>query len=160
MGLPPDENLPEVVPDSSPQAISDVEAQYKQREFDDNDKFPVQYDDTPKIPSPGGYDQTTAAHPAAQDVSAVSAVRSPGSVPWEPVSAVEETPGGQGSAADNEKAPDERRICGIRRKIFFIALLVAFIILAVAIGGGVGGGLAAQNRSQQPQTTSTPRLVP
>lgn len=156
MGLPPDEHLPEVVPDTSPQAISYVEEQYKQRQYDDRDKYPVLYDDAPKIPSGMAYAQ-------GQQYPAMAETSPGGSLPWEPLSAIEETqaghaggaaggggggPGGFGGVGavdggEHERPVDERRICGLRRKIFFIVLIVALVVIAVAIGGGVGGGVSA-----------------
>lgn len=174
MGLPPDEHLPEVVPDTSPQVVSGIESQYKQRSNDDHhDKYIVQYDDTPKIPSdmapygpgqgpPGLVPGQGGQHPAyAQGQYAVSTASPDGSLPWEPLSAIEETQAGHGGGGmgggmdgtgfeggDSEKPRDERRICGLRRKVFFIAFLVLLVVISIAIGGGVGGGLARQGSSR------------
>lgn len=146
MGLPPDEHLPEVVPDTSPQVVSNTD--YQQHGYNEQDKYIVQYDDTPKIPSETPYVQTPhGEHP-------VSTMSPDSHLPWEPMSAVEETPAGVGGGGgeggydgiNNEKPEDESRICGFKRKTFFLALIAALVIIAVAIGGGVGGGLAARSR--------------
>jgi hypothetical protein len=159
MNLPPDEHLPEVVPDTSPQAVSSIESQYKQRGYDERDKYVVQYDNTPKIPSETSYvqdHQGNAQYP-------VSVASPDGSLPWEPMSAVEETPaghagvgamggGGGGDAShdgmNNEKPEHNSRICGFKRKTFFIVIIAALVVIAIGVGGGVGGGLAAANSRQ------------
>lgn len=132
MGYAADEGLPEVVTDTSPQALSTVEAQSRHHQVDERDKYTVFYDDAPKFfnTSPGHLEP-----PQATD-------RSPdGSVPWEPLAA------GDGSLGSREinsqKAVAEPRICGFRRKPFFLVLAVALIVVAAAVGGGVGGGIAA-----------------
>lgn len=45
MGLPPDENLPEAVPESSLQALSDEEAKNRRKS---GAKIPVNFDDAPE----------------------------------------------------------------------------------------------------------------
>ncbi|KAK6505854.1 hypothetical protein TWF481_007744 [Arthrobotrys musiformis] len=45
-------------------------------------------------------------------------------------------------------APDpEKRICGLKRSVFFILILVAVVVVAGAIGGGVGGALAGKSNN-------------
>jgi hypothetical protein len=157
MHQPADENLPEVVYDTSPQVVSNVEAQYKER-VDGRDLYPVQYDDSPKILHSGIANEKDhhAAVPAASPQSAL---------PWEPVSAVEETPAGNGAdwgrageeggeSPGNEAPERERRICGFRRKPFFIICALAFVTVAAAVGGGVGGGITAARSQQGPGTSS------
>ncbi|KAK3311836.1 hypothetical protein B0H66DRAFT_571348 [Apodospora peruviana] len=56
-------------------------------------------------------------------------------------------------------------LCGIRRKPFWIIMsVVAFIVLAAAIGGGVGGYFASRNsrdsRSEQPAVAPNATVVP
>ncbi|KAL0940042.1 uncharacterized protein CTRU02_206652 [Colletotrichum truncatum] len=47
------------------------------------------------------------------------------------------------------KEPKVRTICGMRRKVFWIVLVVALIVvIGAGVGGGVGGALAAQNSAQ------------
>ena len=43
--------------------------------------------------------------------------------------------------------PLKGRICGLRRKIFFIVLAVVLVLVAGAVAGGVAGGLSAKNGS-------------
>lgn len=161
MNLPPDEHLPEVVPDTSPQAVSSIESQYKQRGYDERDKYVVQYDDTPKIPTETPYVQDHQGN-VQQGQYPVSVASPDGSLPWEPMSAIEETPaghagvgGGGGEAGHegmNEKPEHKSMICGFKRKTFFIAIIAALVVIAIAIGGGVGGGLAASNSRQSSDT--------
>lgn len=40
-----------------------------------------------------------------------------------------------------------RRICGLKRRIFWIILAAAIVVIIVAIGGGVGGAMASRNNS-------------
>lgn len=168
MHIPADENLPEVVYDTSPQAVSTTEANYKDR-MNGRDLYTVQYDDTPKIPvaapapAPGG-DPYAWQHPG--QYHPVSATSATASLPWEPLSAVEETPAGKyyamgdaastraGESIRSEKPEQERRICGFRRKSFFIILLLAIVTMVVAIGGGVGGGMAAARSREAAAATS------
>ncbi|KAF4838687.1 hypothetical protein CGCTS75_v000037 [Colletotrichum tropicale] len=48
---------------------------------------------------------------------------------------------------------DGRRICGLHRSTFYLALVFAVVIIVGSVGGGVGGG--AQS-AQESQTTPTP----
>lgn len=146
--LPADENLPEVVYDTSPQVVSNAEAHYRQH-GDGRDLYPVRYDDTPKIPvGPGEY--------AWGNKSPGSAVSPGAPLPWEPLSAVEQSlppKYGAGDAASEriEKGltERERKICGFKRKPFFILIGLAFVTIAAAVAGGVGGGLAAASSSRE-----------
>ena len=54
----------------------------------------------------------------------------------------------------------ERKILGLRRKTFFIALAVAAIVLVAAIAGGVGGGIAARNRKSNKKIVVAPARPP
>jgi hypothetical protein len=49
-----------------------------------------------------------------------------------------------------EPAPEaqERRILGLKRRIFFIVLVVILVIIAIAVGGGVGGAISAKSKSK------------
>ncbi|KAK4236562.1 hypothetical protein C8A03DRAFT_35531 [Achaetomium macrosporum] len=158
MGLPPDENLPEVVeqrpttgastlpevvPDSSPEAAPP-------RFYYEPDKYPAQYDDAPKLPhdepspvmqTPGQqYHQYQQPWPGA--ANPVSAVSPDSSVPWQSF------PTGDGddrTFVGSGPAP-EKRICGLRKRLFIIiAAIVGLVIVVAAIGGGVGGAMAARN---------------
>jgi len=53
----------------------------------------------------------------------------------------------KGDSTSTTTEPLKGRICGLRRKIFFIVLAVAFILVAGAVAGGVAGGLPAKNSS-------------
>jgi hypothetical protein len=132
MGHAADHGLPEVVPDTSMQALTNLEAEYKHREMDERDKYPVVYDTAPMIPDSGNaayYQQ----HPPS--------VMSPGgAMPWDSFPAGEGSNGPNGSSRESDTKP---RVCGVRRKTFFLLLIAAFVIVAGAIGGGVGGGIAA-----------------
>lgn len=127
-----DEGLPEVIPDTSPQALTNLEAQYKQHGEEERDKYPVVYDDAPKLPN---------NEAQAQEPPEALAASPNGSVPWEPFAAGEGTTDAPGTTSEKEET--EPRICGLRRKVFFLLLLVALLVVAAAIGGGVGGGVAA-----------------
>lgn len=139
-----DEGLPEVVTDPSPQALTSAEEQYHHQQGK-HDKYPVVYDDAPKLPGEETYGQEPPH----------SVVMSPdGSVPWEPLAA------GEGTLSNHEniseKAEGEPRICGFRRKIFFLLLVAALVVVAAAIGGGVGGGLAAARSREGAASSSSP----
>jgi len=135
---PPDENLPEVVPsrppveDASPQVLSDEQAW--QREALGGDKYPVVYDDAPKLFDDGtikGQDEHELPQAWSPDASA-------GTAPWEslPPVAAAGAPGGS-------EAAEERRIWGVKRRVFVIlAVLAGVILLAAIIGGAVGGSMA------------------
>ncbi|SPO04636.1 uncharacterized protein DNG_07321 [Cephalotrichum gorgonifer] len=146
-----DENLPEVVPDSGPEAIPrHAQAQYANQLNDQNPKYPVLYDQSPKVPVDESATlpatKEEAILPAKLDDSPTSAT------PVSPYAAV--TPyaetlaaGGQEPAgsASNLAAPAEERICGLKKRMFWIIVVVAVIVIAAALGGGIGGGLAARN---------------
>ena len=132
MGYPPDENLPEVVPDQSPQVLSAVEARYFAPELDVRDpKYPVTYDNAPKYTAPLETYPSVGGHP--QDyTSPVS------SIPWEPAS----TGGDRSAFGTYESKNKEQRICGLKKRVFWILLVIAMIVVAAGVGGGVGGGIA------------------
>lgn len=51
--------------------------------------------------------------------------------------------------AESSPPTKEHKIFGLRRKIFFILLvMVLVLIIAGAVGGGVGGAIAARNRNK------------
>jgi len=141
MGLPADENLPEVVqprpfeaePDASPQVAS-ADNVWTPSE---RDKYPVLYDPSPKL-------QVVDDEPAPK-------VEDNGIIPQ-----VQETlPAGAPPPPENAPAP-ERKICGLRRRIFFIlAAIISIILLGAIIGGAVGGSLS-NNSSSQTQNAPKP----
>ncbi|OAL51747.1 hypothetical protein IQ07DRAFT_390262 [Pyrenochaeta sp. DS3sAY3a] len=47
-----------------------------------------------------------------------------------------------------------RTICGIRKRTFWIVLIVAIIVIAAAVGGGVGGALANRSSNNTSQASS------
>jgi hypothetical protein len=116
-GFPYDDGLPEVRVDNSPQALSNLEAEYKWRHFEEREpKYPVVYDDTLKTAIPA---QT--------------------SLQYEPAAAAEQTPG----AAEPLTPTQEKTIFGLKRKIFFLVLATLIILIIVAgVGGGVGGSVS------------------
>ncbi|KAK4245109.1 hypothetical protein C7999DRAFT_16653 [Corynascus novoguineensis] len=119
------------------------------------DKYPAYYDDTPKLPHDGS---TTGAPSPGQQYSSpwgtgsenpVSALSPNGSVPWQSL------PFDDQSTYVGTEPEREKRICGLRRRVFGIVVLVlGIIILAAAIGGGVGGAMASRNRSESDSSTS------
>jgi hypothetical protein len=119
-----DDSLPEVRVDNSPQALSNLEAEYKWRHFEEREpKYPVVYDDALKtaIPAP------TLLH-------------------YESAAAAEQTP----NATEPLAPTQEKRIFGLKRKIFFLALATLIIlIVAAGVGGGVGGS-ASHSKSKTP----------
>lgn len=46
------------------------------------------------------------------------------------------------SAEHNESFKNTRHICGLRSSTFWLALTLAAVIIAAAVGGGVGGSMA------------------
>ncbi|KAL2018430.1 hypothetical protein VTK56DRAFT_849 [Thermocarpiscus australiensis] len=151
MGRPEDENLPEVVPnqpaplpevvpDSSPEAVA-----AQQRFFVEQGKYPAYFDNAPKLPHEqdtqgqyGAYGQQWAGtgDPA-------SAVSPNSSVPWQPF-----PPGGDDQTHVGSEPEPERRICGLRRRLFIIvAVIIAVVVIAAAVGGGVGGSMKAREGS-------------
>lgn len=46
------------------------------------------------------------------------------------------------SAERNETSKKTRHICGLRPSTFWLALMLAAVIIAGAVGGGVGGSMA------------------
>ncbi|PVH81883.1 hypothetical protein DL98DRAFT_530641 [Cadophora sp. DSE1049] len=136
-----DENLPEVVIDTSPQALSNLEAEYKRNHLEEHEpKYPAIDDTTSKMVVPteleiqGQYPQTT--------------ISPDGSIPWESTTAAKKAPGAE------EPPAKEGKICGLTRKVFFIVLVVLFVIIAAGVGGGVGGA-AASSRSNNPAPATT-----
>ncbi|KAH7041371.1 uncharacterized protein B0I36DRAFT_22653 [Microdochium trichocladiopsis] len=78
---------------------------------------------------------------------------------------------GAGGAELGAAAGPERRICGVRRKLFWILLAAAVVIVVAAVGGGVGGALGSRTSSssgdpnaganpvQPPEPTDAPLAV-
>jgi hypothetical protein len=55
---------------------------------------------------------------------------------------------GAGEAQAEKEVGDRRwgRICGLKRRTFWIVLVVAIVVVAGAVGGGVGGALAGRSK--------------
>jgi hypothetical protein len=143
MGQAPDHDLPEVVPDTStPQALTNLETQYKQRETSEKDKYHVIYDTAPII-IPDGTSLEHISH---------SAIGPTGSTPWikSPASGESDSPN-----ASSGKLMAQPPICGLRRRTFFLLSLAALVIVAGAIGGGLGGGLAASRARKGSDSTGS-----
>jgi hypothetical protein len=137
MSRPADENLPEVVPseaerDVSPQATLANNAWPPS----ERDKYPVLYDPTPKL-------QVVDDEPAPKLENGV-------------VPNVQETLPAGATAPPNDEAPSERKICGLRRRVFFVlAAIISVVLLAAIIGGAVGGSLSNKSSSQSASQTGS-----
>ena len=167
MGLPPDEYLPEVVPQPStpypyPEVVPDSSPEAAQQRFyteSDKYKYPVCYDDAPKQfyegPPPAAQhsgQQHYRPWTGAENLGGVSALSPGDSVPWQPFN-----PGGGGGDDEtyvgSEPEP-EKRICGLRKRLF-IAMLALVVVVVVAVGGGVGGSMAARQNSGSEASSSS-----
>ncbi|KAL2168965.1 hypothetical protein VTG60DRAFT_6607 [Thermothelomyces hinnuleus] len=143
--------LPEVVPDSSPEAAP------QQPFYMQPDKYPAYYDDTPKLPteqSPSGFPspghQYSSPWGTASEQPPVSALSPNSSVPWQSLHDDQATYVGS-------EPVQEKRICGLRRRVFgILAVVLGVIVLAAAIGGGVGGAMASKSDSKSSSTSGTP----
>ncbi|KAL2134013.1 hypothetical protein VTI74DRAFT_1218 [Chaetomium olivicolor] len=142
--------LPEVMPDSSPEAA-------QQRFYMETDKYPAYYDTAPKMPHeqppPGMSPQSQYQQQWVGPGDPVSAISPNSSVPWQSF-----PHGGddQQTYVGSEPEP-EKRICGMRKKIFIIvAIILGIVVVAAAVGGGVGGSRAAKkgtdNEAQPAET--------
>jgi hypothetical protein len=130
------ETSPEVMIDSSPLALSALEAAYKRRHLEERDpKYPVICDDIPKIVAP--------PETPIQSETTTAEEHTPG--------AEEHTPGAEEHTPAAEEQPvKDGKICGLTRKMFSITLAVVLVvIIAAAVGGGVGGS-AASSKSKNP----------
>lgn len=125
----PDDNLPEVYVDPSPQAIwNQPAAARKGSVYEHDEKYALENDnDTLKL----------AVHPDPRDLGAEEA---PGDFPPGAMAAIERNP------PPTQPAQNDR-ILGLRRRTFFIVLAIVLIVVAAAVGGGVGGAVAASSNS-------------
>jgi len=154
MGAPQDENLPEVVTsrplqvDSSPQLASAEKADYDWK-TSDREKYPVIFDSTAKFLDDGTaktpLDDTPIPSPTT-DGNTVTTQTTLVSSPWE------RRPGAGSTSTDHTPPkPSPRRICGLRRRPFFITLtLTTILILAASIAGGIAGSRAANSHKSPP----------
>lgn len=118
MASPPDENLPEAVPQPSLEPVhfrfQNLSATAKSHRItDESEKCAITYEDAPELL----YDRKWPA-----DVDSTSALSTSGSVPCENLQT------------------GKPRICGLRRRVFFIILgVVLAVIIAASVGGWLGG---------------------
>ncbi|POR31035.1 Uncharacterized protein TPAR_08757 [Tolypocladium paradoxum] len=154
-----DAHAPELALDSSPTAVTNLEAEYKSQylETRDAEHPPIPNDDTAKevlhfdesakivvpseLDSHGQYPQTATSTNqfVARDTATVG------------------DHADQRSAAGGSPAPPPplKKILGMNRKAFFI-LLAVLVIIAAAVGGGVGGAVAStksKSDNASPATT-------
>jgi len=140
---PHGDHLPEVVPDSSPEAA-------QQRYYMETDKYPAQYDTAPKLlheepltPEMSPMQQYRQPWGPASivggDYHSVSALSPNSAVPWHSFHSDDQ----QTYVGSEPEA--EKRICGLRKRLFIIiAVVLAVVIIAAAVGGGVGGAMASR----------------
>lgn len=140
---PPEFSLPEVAPDPSPEA---GHPQY----YIQHDKYPAYYDHAPKLP----HEQPAAGMGTGMGMGlqshdqqwagagdGVSTLSPNSSVPWQSF-----PPGDDQQTYVASEPEQERRICGIRRRLFIIvAVILAIVVIAAAVGGGVGGAVSVRN---------------
>ncbi|KAJ3496479.1 hypothetical protein NLG97_g2626 [Lecanicillium saksenae] len=114
---------------------------------DEGAKEAVKYDNTEKIAVPVANEYQNSPYPQVigdytpgqkQDADAERNVGAPAS-----------------STADQPPA----KIMGLKRRTFFIILIIVCIIIAVAIGGGVGGALGSKKSHSPATEPSATRLV-
>jgi len=118
-GFIQEDNLPEVRIDSSPQALSRPEADFRRNYFEEREpKLPAVYDDTPKTI-------------VLEEESAPSA--SPTT--------------NEGERVPEETPSEKRKIFGLRLRAFVILLVVILVTIAIAVGAGVGVKLSSKSRS-------------
>jgi len=179
-------NLPEVVP-NTPQQPGSQPYHPLHGYYSPQDKYPAYFDDAPKLPkedgpigpgqppvySAGVYASVSPQWAAAgiapgvgSPVSPATALSPEGAAPWQPfpspnTAELNGNGNGDGNRDIDEKAAaakGEKRICGIRKKLFMIiAGLVALVVIAAAVGGGVGGAIAAKEGDDEgkPQAAET-----
>ncbi|KAK4460664.1 hypothetical protein QBC42DRAFT_288318 [Cladorrhinum samala] len=149
--------LPEVVPelDPTPQHVSehDLSPQELFKLQAERDKYPAYYDTapmfpyqgaTPSPPLPEGHD-LPMPYPENLNTAPAGFIMSPGSsVPWDPI-----LPAGnaQVGLAEGEKR-NEKRICGLKKRTFIIAVAVAAAVILAAIIGGIVGGVVSSKKSK------------
>jgi len=156
MGLPPDENLPEVVPDQGPEVLSPYEAHLHQNQLDERyPKYVVSYDNAPKFAA----EPVSAIEPSPMDTVAVPPFSSrEGGVPWEP-DASHHDPSIREKALSEVTSEKRKTIWGLRPGVFWALLIVLALVLIVGISGGIAGGIAAskahsENAVSQPGSST------
>ncbi|KAK3380919.1 hypothetical protein B0H63DRAFT_560729 [Podospora didyma] len=163
MGQAPDENLPEAIPqqtppppsipDSAPEAVSPEELVRLTRYFAERDKYPVIFDNTPKYPSEGGSVYRDSQQWATNNPQ--SALNPDVPVPWDTLPA---------GADPNDDSPAKPKICGMRRRVFFLVLILVLAVVSAAVGGGVAGSAKARESpgagpSSAPIETISSRVI-
>jgi hypothetical protein len=123
----------------------------------ETDKYPARYDTAPKFPlheepttpgmSPGQrYQQPWGPGSiVGGDYHSISALSPNSDVPWHSF-----PPGADDQKTYVGSEPEtERRICGLRRRLFgIIAVIIGIIVVAAAVGGGVGSAMAARQTDE------------
>jgi hypothetical protein len=56
--------------------------------------------------------------------------------------------------SENEERRSQPLICGLQRKVFWLAFVIALILLGGSLAGGIAGGLSANNKKSA--VVSTP----
>ncbi|KAK3937943.1 hypothetical protein QBC46DRAFT_391282 [Diplogelasinospora grovesii] len=150
----PSPTFPEVVVDPSPQALPNTGAEQQQRHLAEQEKYPAYFDDTPKfLHEQHNHD----GNQRPRDNSATAYSPDGSALLWEPLRAGDDTTLGANS---NSGANDEPKICGVRRRIFWLILAFALVVIATGVGGGVGGAVASARAREgsgtgNPATTSS-----
>lgn len=167
MGLPPDEHLPEVapgndpqtMPDASPQALTAQEAYAHQHYLEGGAKYSGHGFDSPKFTAvPDGLESslyTGSQQPQDQQSS----------LPWDspgPASTVTGLRAGSvpvGSSqfgSEDEKAMEGRkeRICGLKKRVFYMVIGACIILVSIVVGVGVGVSLASQQTRSSGQSSA------
>ncbi|KEF59082.1 uncharacterized protein A1O9_03925 [Exophiala aquamarina CBS 119918] len=136
-----DECFPEVVIDTSPQVIPNLEADYKVNHLEEREpKYHAIYDDELKEVVPVEHE--------VQEQYPQTAINFERSVLWE------SAPGREQASGAEERPAREGKVWGLTRKRIFIVLAAFLVIIAAAVGGGVGGRMASsKSNSPAPITT-------
>ncbi|KAK6206943.1 hypothetical protein QIS74_13431 [Colletotrichum tabaci] len=114
------------------------------------------------------YSMMQAVHPADVGGSPAEATGAAATTPYENTSYQNEASYGYYAPKDQnslevvtegldekKEAPASGTICGMRKKVFWIVLAVALlIVIGAAVGGGVGAAMSAQKSSQQSSSSS------
>ncbi|KAE9368823.1 hypothetical protein N431DRAFT_561161 [Stipitochalara longipes BDJ] len=125
-GFVHEDNLPEVRIDNSPQALSNPEAEFKRKYFEESEpKYPAIYDNAPKTV-------------VLEEVSPPSA----------PTTTA-------GERAPQQTLAENRKILGLKRRVFFILLVVVLVIIAISVGAGVGTAMSSKSKSNTKASTAS-----
>ncbi|KAK4195854.1 hypothetical protein QBC40DRAFT_235588 [Triangularia verruculosa] len=153
--------LPEVVPDSGPQTISNDYVGDPQRAYVQY-KYHVDYDGAPKFPfeppTPTAdiYLQNHDRQPLWPEngqAMPVSALSPNSSSPWDAVSPVGKE---ELYVGPREEEAEKKRICGLGKRTFIMVLVAVIVLLGAAVGGSVAGVMKARHNEDSPPKTTTP----